>query len=465
MAGQLERLSPQDCIQAYAETFQTDRRHVILVTGSNNYLMQEAATSTLVASASEGGLNTTWHRNCPSAPFSWICDQAPVEICNDRPQCISTHKAIDPLHWTVQRSTVQYCLSENVAQTCRLRFNLGLAVVVIVFNLLKAVAIFATWRISRKEPLLTMGDAIASFLLRSDDCTKTSNWLESYEIKPLIDLRTRNFTRQRWSQSVSRTSWVGVYILFSIILVGITGLLIYGISNTVDTPRSILLADFGGLNPSTFISGWKLSTIIQNVLIANMPQVILSIIYVQYNGVLTGMMLGAEWNGYASKRKGLRVSSHPAGAQRSTYFLQLPYRAALPLMALSATLHWLCSQSLFLVSITMTRVDDYDHDFIGERITTGYSAPAILAVIATGVIMLLVLFLVGRRRYPNIMPVAGSCSLAISAACHPTPGKEGREDPTLPVQWGRSEEQSNEETKEGHYSFSSWHVFPFAQEP
>lgn len=42
-------------------------------------------------------------------------------------------------------------------------------------------------------------------------------------------------------------------------------------------------------------------------------------------------------------RKGLRVTQ-PHGYQRSSYFLQLPYRWSLPLIVISGTLHWLLSR-------------------------------------------------------------------------------------------------------------------------
>ncbi|KAF3038923.1 hypothetical protein E8E11_002030 [Didymella keratinophila] len=89
----------------------------------------------------------------------------------------------------------------------------------------------------------------------------------------------------------------------------------------------------------------------QNVLVANTPQLILSGICLTLNNVLARMQMAADWASYSVERKALRVSQARTGVQRSTYFLQLPYRVGLPLMIVSATLHWLVSQSIFLVSI------------------------------------------------------------------------------------------------------------------
>lgn len=52
----------------------------------------------------------------------------------------------------------------------------------------------------------------------------------------------------------------------------------------------------------------------------------------------------------ATTRKGLRVTA-PRGEQRSSYFLQLPYRWAVPLMIVSGALHWLMSQTIFPVRL------------------------------------------------------------------------------------------------------------------
>lgn len=57
--------------------------------------------------------------------------------------------------------------------------------------------------------------------------------------------------------------------------------------------------------------------------------------------------------GYYLRKKPLRVTA-PQGQQRSTYYLHLPYRYSVPLIVTSALLHWLVSQSIFLV-----RIDEY----------------------------------------------------------------------------------------------------------
>ena len=163
----------------------------------------------------------------------------------------------------------------------------------------------------------------------------------------------------------------------------------------------------------------ELSTL-ANVLIVNTPQLCLSFVYFFVNGLLTSMLLSIEYSDYATARKGLRVSN-PEGHQRSTYYLQLPYRYAVTLIALSALLHWLFSQSIFLVLIT-----EYDifgnvlpQSTHGDLTRYGCSGIALVfTVILSGLMIVILLVICARKHHPK-MPIVASCSFAISAACHP----------------------------------------------
>lgn len=86
------------------------------------------------------------------------------------------------------------------------------------------------------------------------------------------------------------------------------------------------------------------------VLLSNTPQIILFILSYLVNGIFTRMLVAAEYNNYTIRRKPLRVS-WPEDLQRSTYFLTLPYIYSVPLMVISALLHWLLSLSISYVCI------------------------------------------------------------------------------------------------------------------
>ena len=196
---------------------------------------------------------------------------------------------------------------------------------------------------------------------------------------------------------------------------------------------------------------WNLegsSGLLLNALVTNLPQVVLSFLYLLYNDLFTSMLLAYEWNGYARERKPLRVTV-PKGAQRSTYRLQLPYKYGIPLLTASATLHWLVSQSLFLVN--MTGYGSKLQDLKLTVSTIGYSCIAIITVICLGTTVIL-LEVLNRFRVHRCMPLAGSCSAAISAACHRP--EEDVDAATKPVMWG----VVSSENDVGHCCFASFEV-------
>lgn len=170
-----------------------------------------------------------------------------------------------------------------------------------------------------------------------------------------------------------------------------------------------------------------------NVFFANMFQVICSLIYFLYSGLLTSLCVSAEWFGFAEHRKALRVS-WPMGKQRSSFFLSLPWKYGVPLAAASSILHWLISQSIFVIN-----TDGWNSDGSRNRSLdasrVGYSTFAILLTIIMGAVMVAALVGIGFRRFPATMPLVGSCSAALSAACHRP--DEDRDAHVMWVRWGR----------------------------
>jgi hypothetical protein len=180
-------------------------------------------------------------------------------------------------------------------------------------------------------------------------------------------------------------------------------------------------------------TGNSASSLLPAVLLANLPQLVVSLIYVSYNSVWTSMLMGLEWSQYANKRKVLRVS-YPTQLQRSTYRLQIPYRYGVPLMVLIGSTHLLISESIFIVRLrvmTQSGQEDPEQSFA----TCGYSMLALLVTIIAGIVAVLAIVGFGFRRYKPGMSLVMCSSAAISAACHPRADEDG--DAALqPLQWG-----------------------------
>lgn len=198
-------------------------------------------------------------------------------------------------------------------------------------------------------------------------------------------------------------------------------------------------------------------------LLAHLSQPLLALLYYAYNSLYTALYLAVEWDAYGSQKKGLRVSCEPRGCQRSAHFLQLPLRYGVPLAMSSALVHWLASESVFVVSLS--RAEDKDRS--GDRFIGCDFSPTALALLLANLLLLLAVFLIGvLPRFKNGIPVAGSCSAAIAAACHAhfdrEPSTNESADPSqlcsaeescladnsiLPLSWGVVESGRNGEVR------------------
>lgn len=223
-------------------------------------------------------------------------------------------------------------------------------------------------------------------------------------------------------------------------------------------PVKLWKIGFGSVSGSNLLNMG--TALMGGVLLANLPQAMLSYLYLAFNALYTNMFVAKEWSTYYNNRKPLRVTS-PIGQQRGTYWLNVPFRYAVPMTVVSGLFHWLASQSIFLVRITVTKYYPQDGSRIvdeGERISTcGYSPSAIILTFVTGSVIAIGGILMGRYlKYPPGMPMAASCSAAISAACHPPP--EDDQASLLPVQWGavtHGETRPDGKEPVGHCTFSS----------
>jgi hypothetical protein len=160
-----------------------------------------------------------------------------------------------------------------------------------------------------------------------------------------------------------------------------------------------------------------------NTIPVNTPQLGISIVYVFYNSMLTRMFVTYEFSNFAfPARHSLRVS-RPVGSQRSIYWLQLPYRYILPIMAGMALLHWLISRGLYLTNTRVYNIRGQEEPG-RNRFTYSMSGLGLLFAFLVGTAMLLLLAVLMFRRLGTGMPILGTCIVAISAACHPAHGDE-----------------------------------------
>ncbi|KAL9605261.1 MAG: hypothetical protein Q9179_001550 [Wetmoreana sp. 5 TL-2023] len=137
---------------------------------------------------------------------------------------------------------------------------------------------------------------------------------------------------------------------------------------------------------------------------SNLWQFLISLLYLAYNSVLTAMLVGKEWDEYGKTRKNLRVTS-PQGHQRSSYFVSVPLKYGLPILAAFGALHYTVSQSVFVVYLTRF-LSNGEEDVAYRSAASGYSSIAIITSLALGCVLLFTLILIGvLGKYHNGTPL------------------------------------------------------------
>lgn len=150
--------------------------------------------------------------------YSWICALTQDQTC-DPPTARKNSN-----YWKVNGYEIEYCLSQLVRPHCKLQFSLTILGVVIAMNFCKFVSMFWTVFWQKSPTLVTVGDALASFLDSPDTLTQgrclTSNddigkgplqWLlEGSRLPntrpPAVAYQTP--IRRRWFAAGSARRWI-----------------------------------------------------------------------------------------------------------------------------------------------------------------------------------------------------------------------------------------------------------------
>lgn len=169
-------------------------------------------------------------------------------------------------------------------------------------------------------------------------------------------------------------------------------------------------------------------------LAANSFQVGLTLLYFLTNGFITTICIQHEWSSYARNRKGLRVSTTRRGEQRSTYFFQIPFRFSVPLIAIFAVLHWLVSETFFVVDEAVKLSET--NEILQSSTHLGFSPLAACVALVLLAVMLLYIIVQGLWIIRLPMPALRTCSAVLAAACHPDQGGRASEIYLEQVRWG-----------------------------
>ncbi|CAG8277921.1 unnamed protein product [Penicillium salamii] len=364
------------------------------------------------------------------------------------------------------------CLVVQQDPNCQLQYSPFIFVLVAVMMIVKIIIMVLIVRNgpSSPSPLLTIGDAVASFLTLPDPNTLGICWMTKLDLKrkgyswrdqtllkgklkaPCIWIRAAKL----WRKLIVLILWISciIYVFYQL------GIFAHNWCPDAESDCSAIRSWTTGIDTGTTRNGafklWEAyyteSSVVELVLISNLPQLFLTFSYHFYNSVLTSILAEAEYSSYGTQRKGLRVSRpQDNSALRSTYWLSVPFRYSVPLLIIYPVIGWAVSQSLSLVTSSEIRKDGIDITY-----SLTYSPLAIIISLALFFVMGTSLLALGLcRRFKSKLPLTGACSVIISAACHPP---EPLDDAMNKVQWGETlflPDGLENEPGVGHCSFIS----------
>ena len=155
-----QRLNNSDCIAMYHKALVTDRSDLILVSSFHNASDDE---SKVYLAFRDGDFYVDF-----DGIANWICDtynQTAFTICLD------TLQTPDPGTWSIEDHPIDYCLSRQNPEVCKVKSSFYLMIIVIICNFAKLAAMLITLFKFRDDPLVTVGDAVSSFMNVPDDAT------------------------------------------------------------------------------------------------------------------------------------------------------------------------------------------------------------------------------------------------------------------------------------------------------
>lgn len=262
-----ERLNNSDCMQRYGQDFVSDRRNLILVVADDANLTTSWTNTDVGGLGGPGEHNSVNHTEAcralddiqalPSIPlgpmilncdtgsslkgvgtyaneiiattginrpdaYYWICSHdryTSTDMCSGH---LSDLRA-DARSWTVYGLPIEYCLSERVEPQCSFNVSLTLLTVVIIFNLIKVFCIALVVLRIKDKPLITVGDAVATFIEEPDDSTRglclvnrgmvdNQHWKNQKEdlIKSPDTYKPGSF---RWYKAASKRKWLSSFLM------------------------------------------------------------------------------------------------------------------------------------------------------------------------------------------------------------------------------------------------------------
>ncbi|KAI1419384.1 hypothetical protein F5Y12DRAFT_260391 [Xylaria sp. FL1777] len=332
--------------------------------------------------------------------------------------------------------------TQSSQNKCAVSVNGAMLAIVALLNIVLVITMAVILTRSTFDPLATLGDAIRSFLRVPDATTADASLLTKTDLQQgrWGPEATKQYTPRShyWLEAPSLARWV-LTILSWLAVAGPTaaaiGLLARASSEGISTP-------FGTATPETTFAFPTALEITEVALVAALPQLLLSFLYLSTNALLTTYFLSHELALFTLAPRSLRVSSNPAGTQTASLYLSLPRPVSWFLLATFAALGFVLSQAVFPLVPSTTPATP----------SIAFNPQALLILIVLVAVVLFVVLALGLRRTPGgaddganpLVLTGGVNSALVSARCHASRSEGQGEFWLGPVMWGVVEEATEE---------------------
>ncbi|KAI1338532.1 hypothetical protein F5Y15DRAFT_120594 [Xylariaceae sp. FL0016] len=377
-------------------------------------------------------------------PWHWMCD-ALSDTCD-------AQRILDSGEWIINDLKISRCLARRLPELCELNVSLGIMVSVLACISGKLIATLLAIVLCREMSLLTVGDAVASFLETPDKAPPDTRptYMKSSDSK--ISSRRRLVISELgtafWPSTIFGLVGMSLAWWFFNFTFRQTSIA-YSDSKTRFDFNTMLRFGFGKMPTRwteeleqriiTYKDAQNTAfTYTSGAVIANLPQIALSGFYLVFNNYITRLFIALEFRSFSTRRRGLRVSTPEKGTkQRGAHFLQIPLRYSLLSMAVFALLHTFLSQTLFLRRVYAIFPQSFDDgEDIGKELIPmiGYSPVATFALAILFTSLVISGILIGLIYVDWRMPDTTGNSLTIGQACHPPDGTLNAHEGE--VRWG-----------------------------
>ena len=161
-------LEQQKCIEAYSTGLSNKYGDLLIIT-------EGGSTGPYLPLVSKYPNPSRYPLQGYDLPWAFLCDSL-ASVCD--PETI-----LQSAQWTLNGHVVSQCLAREMPEQCELNASLAIMIVVMVCITGKLIALVLAIALSRDQPLVTIGDAIASFLQEPVAFPDTDEPLQ-YDVAP-----------------------------------------------------------------------------------------------------------------------------------------------------------------------------------------------------------------------------------------------------------------------------------------